>query len=522
MSDDKGKDIKVAELLDELDKKKEDAGESGGAEDKQAPVEQAGDEKKHVEIEPPSPIIPEESPQNLEESDDDAAALKSADGMPAEDEPTEAPKKKKRSLGRIAVYILLIFVGLRIGICIPSQRLRGPGDAELLMATPPEYEYNGPGEIHCFGSHEQLSGEGVKFLKAFSSEILGQDRDIIVFLPAGYEKLLLPLPLVIVFHGYLDQPLHMGAPVIDTFEYAITTGQMPPSILVFPDMSLGGNAKDNPATPVDDRLGSWAVNSNRGRYHDYIVDELLPWIRKNYPVRDDPYGTALMGFSSGGHTALNLTMKHPDLAMSTITIAGTIDTRYAVNGFRLRPYDPAIYKPIEDDKPRRVVARLGPLGRFTDEWAFWPVFDSDTEPGAVWTEDKPVWTRLRDENPMDFARNEKLDLTGHSFYFVAGKNDSFFYQHHIAPFSDLVVKRGAKVYPDDPIRTGGHSAFFVKKELPEAAKWLGKRLREIDMPASITEKADDDTESAPAATPSGDGADAVDANPAGDEVDTLD
>ncbi len=466
MPDEKEKDVRVTDLLNEIDDSPE--------------------------------------PETGEKSDSDA--------------PPDPPKKKKRSLTRIILYVFLGFVALRVAVCLPGQRVHGPRDAHLLITTPPEFTYDGPGQIFYFGQNSQLKGSAVKFLAPFHSEILDQNREVIVFLPAGYEKLLEPLPLVIIFHGYLDQPLHMGATVIEAFEYAITIGQMPPSVLVFPDISLGGSPVDNPDTPLDDRLGSWAVNSNRGRYHDYVMEELLPWIYKNYPVREDPYGTALMGYSAGGHIALNLTMKHPNLAMSTVSIAGTIDTRYSINGFRRRPYNPAAYRPIEDDKPKRVVVQIPVTGKFTDEWAFWPVFNSDEQPGPVWREDKPVWERLRDENPMDMARDDKLDMTGHAFYLVAGQKDGFFYQHHIAPFSDLLVKRGAKVYPDNPIRPGGHTGFFVKKEAPDAAKWLGKRLREIELLAN-TSIAETETEAEPEnVEPS----DAVQQEPAAEAADAGD
>ena len=58
--------------------------------------------------------------------------------------------------------------------------------------------------------------------------------------------------------------------------------------------------------------GSQFINSRGcGRYEDYIMDELVPLIRKKYPVSKQAKDWCVTGASSGGYGALHLASKHP-------------------------------------------------------------------------------------------------------------------------------------------------------------------------------------------------------------------
>ena len=47
------------------------------------------------------------------------------------------------------------------------------------------------------------------------------------------------------------------------------------------------------------------------RMYSYLLEELLPLVAANFPVRDDKVG--ISGHSMGGHGALTLTLRHPEL-----------------------------------------------------------------------------------------------------------------------------------------------------------------------------------------------------------------
>ncbi|MBZ0272524.1 hypothetical protein K8I61_10835 [bacterium] len=370
-----------------------------------------------------------------------------------------------------------MFILFRAGIAILRTQPRGADDAGLLISAPALFVYDGPGNLVAMVRGDAPEGQAVERKAPFKSAALGHARDVIVHLPPGVERAD-GAPIVFFFPGYLDRPQHLAPMVVPVVDALVGAGALPPVVVVIPDLSLGGAGEDNPATPdIDERLGSWGVDSNRGLYATYIKEELIPFARAQFGASSDPALTALVGFSAGGFVALNLALKNPDLAHNVAGIAATIDARYSIDGTHLAPYDPARYRPIADDDPNRPVLRAGAMGTFTDEWAYWPVFDSDKTPGPVWQKDRPVWQRVRSENPMDLAAKPG-DLSAMRFFLVAGRADNLFFQHHIPRFAELVRERGASVAPDDLVRPGNHSPVFLAAQLPSAFAWIGERFAE--------------------------------------------
>jgi S-formylglutathione hydrolase FrmB len=76
---------------------------------------------------------------------------------------------------------------------------------------------------------------------------------------------------------------------------------MPHTIVVLPDCCtlLGG---------------SQYINSpSVGRYEDYVLDEIVPFVDREFRTIAGPEGRGVVGKSSGGYGAFMLGMKHPDI-----------------------------------------------------------------------------------------------------------------------------------------------------------------------------------------------------------------
>src|SRR5688572_28315195 len=57
----------------------------------------------------------------------------------------------------------------------------------------------------------------------------------------------------------------------------------------------------------------WFMNDVAGYlYEDYLVSELLPTLDSALPIRSDPMGRSVGGFSMGGAAAVALALRHPD------------------------------------------------------------------------------------------------------------------------------------------------------------------------------------------------------------------
>jgi len=63
------------------------------------------------------------------------------------------------------------------------------------------------------------------------------------------------------------------------------------------------------------------------RYETYVSKELVDWIDKHYATVKSAKGRAIAGLSMGGHGALYLAIKHPDVFGATGSMSGGVDIR---------------------------------------------------------------------------------------------------------------------------------------------------------------------------------------------------
>ncbi len=129
-------------------------------------------------------------------------------------------------------------------------------------------------------------------------------RDLSVYLPPDYSesdsKGYVTVFGVVGFGGTGRMAFNvdpLGEPLNARMDRLISRGRSGPMILVMVDCftKFGGNQYINsPAT---------------GRYEDYIIDEIVPFIDKEYNVSS----RAVWGKSSGGYGSIVLGMRHPDV-----------------------------------------------------------------------------------------------------------------------------------------------------------------------------------------------------------------
>src|SRR5438128_9981542 len=133
------------------------------------------------------------------------------------------------------------------------------------------------------------------------------DRTVIVYRPpeeAGSQQ---RYPVVIFLHGFHGSALGWlnvtpFAPTVpERLDALIAAGKVPPVIGVFPDgfTELGGT--------------QWENGEAIGRYRDYVVHDVVPFIDGKFRTIPAAASRALVGKSSGGYGALSIGGRHPDL-----------------------------------------------------------------------------------------------------------------------------------------------------------------------------------------------------------------
>lgn len=89
----------------------------------------------------------------------------------------------------------------------------------------------------------------------------------------------------------------------------------------------------------DGGFNSWYINSpvdSTVKYDTYISQELIPFVDANYKTISDKKARAVSGYSMGGHGALYLAIKHPDLFANVGSICGGVDLRPFPNNWQLK------------------------------------------------------------------------------------------------------------------------------------------------------------------------------------------
>ena len=145
------------------------------------------------------------------------------------------------------------------------------------------------------------------------SEILGRDVSFSVYLPYDYETSTRLYPVTYLLHGYTDDDsgwIQFGQANI-LADKAIAQGAIPAMVLAMPDGGL-----------------SYYINNHDGseKYEDFFVREFIPHIEKTYRVRAQKRYRGISGLSMGGHGALLLAMKHPDIFAAAAAFSAAVYT----------------------------------------------------------------------------------------------------------------------------------------------------------------------------------------------------
>ena len=141
-------------------------------------------------------------------------------------------------------------------------------------------------------------------------------RGELVYLPPAYFASNPPpaLPAVMMIGGQFNTPadwLRAGDAIATIDRFAAEHGGNAP-VFVFADS--GGSFNND----------TECVNGVRGNAADHLTRDVVPYMVANFGVSDDPANWGVVGWSSGGTCAVNLTVKYPELFSAFVNIDGDI------------------------------------------------------------------------------------------------------------------------------------------------------------------------------------------------------
>ena len=149
---------------------------------------------------------------------------------------------------------------------------------------------------------------------AFHSAFLEHDRDVLVWLPPGYDAGADRYPVLYMHDGQNlfepDTAFQKGEHwrLGETAAALIDAGAIEPLIIVG-IYNTGGHRKDEYTPTRDAKLGGGGAND----YGRMIVEELKPVIDRTYRTRPEPDSTGIGGSSLGGLVSVFLAFTHPQV-----------------------------------------------------------------------------------------------------------------------------------------------------------------------------------------------------------------
>ncbi len=164
-------------------------------------------------------------------------------------------------------------------------------------------------------------------LVTLHSRALNSERQMYVYTPPGYTDSSRPLPVLYLYHGFGDTVgswVAQGrAPQI--LDNLLAEKKIEPMIVVIPDTETDvpdAIAENFPG--ADRRANFYPANAEAADRE--LTDDLIPYMKKHYRVRNDADGRGVAGLSQGGYQALVSGLSHLDAFGWVATFSGVSTT----------------------------------------------------------------------------------------------------------------------------------------------------------------------------------------------------
>lgn len=135
-----------------------------------------------------------------------------------------------------------------------------------------------------------------------NSKILGNERRFWVYTPPGYTADSKPYDLLVLFDGW---EYAKDIPTATIIENLLAAGRIRPLVTVMIDQK--------------DRIHELGCSEP---FNEFLVRELIPWMREHYHVSSNPAETIVGGQSRGGLAAAFAGLRHPEIFGNVLSQSG--------------------------------------------------------------------------------------------------------------------------------------------------------------------------------------------------------
>ena len=200
----------------------------------------------------------------------------------------------------------------------------------------------------------------VQKMEPWESKIFaGTTRDWAIYVPAQY-KADQPAALMILQDGEGMRNVEGRWRVPTVFDNLIARGDMPPTIAVF----LNPGSKSQPQKKEKSSNRSFEYDSLGDRYSRFLLEEIIPEVKRRYTISDDPEMHAIGGSSSGAICAFTAAWERTDYFRKVYSSVGSFTNLRGGNVY------PALVRKTEP-KPIRVYM-ADTSGDVDNQFGSWP------------------------------------------------------------------------------------------------------------------------------------------------------
>ncbi|QVL31408.1 hypothetical protein KIH39_21560 [Telmatocola sphagniphila] len=290
------------------------------------------------------------------------------------------------------------------------------------------------------------------------SSALCEKRDLYVYLPPCYDKTK-HYPLMIWLHG-LGQDEKNFLSLVKSFDDSIRSGELPHMIIASPD----GRVENHPTLR---NKGSFYINSNAGRFDDYIMIDIWDFLHQGFSVLPDRNAHVLAGASMGGYGAINLGIKHRDKVGNAIGIMPPLNIRYSdCHGDYFGKFDPNCFQFDEELK------RHAPIAKF---YGGLLIVRKRQLSDHLFGKGPDTVAKIAADNPTEMLESYQVKPGELNMFVAYGKKDEFNIDSQVESFLYFARSRGIEVtaYVNP---TGRHNTQTGLSFSHEMAQWLTQRV----------------------------------------------
>ena len=308
--------------------------------------------------------------------------------------------------------------------------------------------------------NEKIHGSVVDFTnnhgvdRRFYSQALCSKRDMYVYLPPCFDDAK-RYPLMIWMHGFVQDEKDF-LELVPVFDRAMVCGQLPPMIIACPDGSIRGR-------PTYFNMGSFYINSDAGRFEDYIAVDVWNFLVTNFPIRPEPQAHILAGGSMGGYGAYNLGIKYRERFKIVAGFLPPLNTRYLnCKGRYYANFDPNCIGWMDRYQPYASVGSFYGFVHIPQYLVVDPLFGRNRACAIH---------AIAKENPVEMLEAYDVKPGDLNMFIGYGGRDEFNIDAQVESFLYFAKQRGIEPYVVfDP--KGRHRSETGIKMMPEFGAWI--------------------------------------------------